>query len=78
MTGTSILHLVVKEGLSDEVTFGLRRRIFQRQEEQVPSFRDTVLRKIVIGSGIHGRKQLGGQGQGETEVKKGFVNYGSL
>lgn len=37
VTGNSILDGVIKEGLSDEVTFGLKVRIFQRGEEQVSS-----------------------------------------
>lgn len=36
MTETSILDWVAKEGLSDEVTFGLKGKIFQRLEEKVP------------------------------------------
>lgn len=34
VTGNSILDGVVKEGFSDEVTFGLKGRMFQREEEQ--------------------------------------------
>lgn len=37
VTETSISDWVVKEGLSDEITFGLKGRVFQRLEEKVPS-----------------------------------------
>lgn len=69
VTRNSILDRVIKEGLSDKVTFGLKIRIFQREEEQVSSFWDIGLRSIVIISGIHHKKQPGRGREGKVKPK---------